>query len=272
MQDRFGVGRALGLTFAIWLKNLVPFTVLALILSAPELVYAVVKLPELSGEFDLGVLLRFSESYERNQLFLALLSMLLVTPPLTYGVVMELKGRRAGIGACIGVGLARLFPVLGVMLLLGIILIAVGIVAGILVLGLGLLGLVVGLVLVGVIYAVYYVAIPAAVLERPGVAGALSRSSALTRGRRGAVFGLLFLVFGVRIVITLVMRSVIIDENAAVANPDLIYGMLKTYYWGALIVGIIFSILAGTLASVTYYLLRSEKEGTSADELAAVFD
>ena len=194
------------------------------------------------------------------------------TPPLTYGVVMELRGRRAGVGACIGVGLARLFPVLGVMLLLGIILIAVGIVAVIMILGLGLFGVVAGLVLVGAIYTVYYVAIPAAVLERPGVAGALSRSSELTRGRRGAVFGLLFLVFGVRIAITLLMRSVIIDEAAALANPDLIYGMLKTYYWGALIVGILSSILAGTLASVTYYLLRLEKEGTSADELAAVFD
>ena len=42
---------------------------------------------------------------------------ILVSSALTYGVVMELQGRRASIGACISTGLVRFFPTLGVAIL-----------------------------------------------------------------------------------------------------------------------------------------------------------
>ena len=47
---------------------------------------------------------------------------------------------------------------------------------------------------------------------------------------------------------------------------------LKTYLYANFVVDLLLGTLGGVVAAVTYYLLRAEKEGTSADELAAVFE
>jgi hypothetical protein len=125
---------------------------------------------------------------------------------------------------------------------------------------------------VGAVLAVYYVTIPSAVMERPGVFGALGRSGALTAGRRGAVFGLLLLVFLAKFGLSKLLEGMLIDMEALMADPDAAISAMRTLMWAQAIADVVFAMFTATIACVTYYLLRSEKEGTSADELASVFD
>jgi hypothetical protein len=110
------------------------------------------------------------------------------------------------------------------------------------------------------------------VMEKPGVFGALGRSGALTSGKRGAIFGLLALVFLAKFGLNKMLEGFIVDQESLMRDPDGIWSAIKNLVWARLVVDLIFSMFMAVLASVTYYLLRSEKEGTSADELASVFD
>ena len=98
----------------------------------------------------------------------------------------QMRGRHATFGDCLGVGLGVLLPILGVALLQG------------LAIGFGFLACFIP----GVILAVmFFVAIPAAVEERPGVVKSLERSAKLTEGFRWHVFGVLLVLGGINWVI-----------------------------------------------------------------------
>jgi hypothetical protein len=119
------------------------------------------------------------------------------------------------------------------------------------------------LVVPGVIIAgMLYVATQCAVLERPGVLGALRRSRELTRGHRVRILGLLCTLgvasWGIRAGVEAMTLSSVEDV------PLYVYCFLAEQ----MILGSIGAVMAG----VAYYFLRAEKEGTSAAELAAVFD
>ena len=60
-----------------------------------------------------------ARAHRFDQVMLAAVFLLnpFISAAVTYGVVMQLQGRRASIGTCIGVGFGRFFPVLGVTLL-----------------------------------------------------------------------------------------------------------------------------------------------------------
>ena len=119
---------------------------------------------------------------------------LLLSATLVYGTISELRGSRAGIGECISRGFGQLFPVVAVGLLVAVTFIGT-------ILLFILPGMVYGLilfvnvpiaVLAGINVAVmFWVAIPAAVVERPGILASLQRSRDLTRDNRWKLFGTL---------------------------------------------------------------------------------
>src|SRR5262245_46341662 len=111
MNEQFRVGRALGLSFSIWFKNFLPFTLLAIILCAPQILFALNEFSSWGGEFDLYRLMKIA-SFENWLTLIGIGCGILVTSTLTYGVVMELKGQHAGMGACVVVGLKRFLPVI----------------------------------------------------------------------------------------------------------------------------------------------------------------
>jgi hypothetical protein len=190
---------------------------------------------------------------------------LLLSATLTFGVVSELRGQHAPIGQAVTVGLKRFFPVLGVTLLIGAIIIGPAILLGFMAPILLILWIVPALMM----YCMYYVAVGASVIEKPGIAGALARSRDLTAGRRGGIFGMLLLLGLIGWGLDKVLQSVFIEETADLAAA--IDGF-KSYLYANFVVDLLLGTLGGVVAAVTYYLLRSEKEGTSADELAAVFE
>jgi len=171
----------------------------------------------------------------------------LVATTLFTGMVVELvadvqDGKR---DATVGQLLGAVRPVVGSLIL-------VGIVAGIAI-GIGLILIIVpGLILI-TIWAVFA---PVIVLEHPPGLGALGRSRELVRGNGWQVFGVIFvLVFGVEIV------SLLIEGIAASAG----FGV-------GIVVRVIVQILAAPLAalaaSVLYFELRDPATVTPAEPLA----
>ena len=142
---------------------------------------------------------RYDVSHVRRQRLPYLLN-ILVSAALTYGVVMELQGKRASIGACVSTGLVRFFPALGVGLLT-----ILAVVGGCLL-----------LVIPGIMVAcALYIAMPISVIEKPGVMGALRRSRELTTGYKAQIFGLMFLLGLMAFGATLIMGVAFLPSATA---------------------------------------------------------
>jgi len=123
----------------------------------------------------------------------------------------------------------------------------------------------VGLILVIIpgliLYAMWFVAVPACVIERLGPWTSLRRSRQLTKGHRSKLFGLALLL-----IIPSVGAGFLINFGlAAVADPTaaVIVRLIWNAIWGA---------FAALVIVVTYHDLRVAKEGTDIDRVAAVFD
>ena len=158
----------------------------------------------------------------------------------------QMRGRPFAVGESLQKGLGRFLPVLGTAICVGL---GVGFAS--------LLLIVPGLILA----AMWYVAIPACVLEGAGPFAALSRSSELTKGSRWKVVGVALLIF------------LIIAIPAAVVQGVLGY----TLGWTGVAVGSYLARVVGgafgaIVAAVLYHDLRVAREGIDTDRIAAVFD
>jgi hypothetical protein len=242
----FTIGNAIDRGFRVWARNLVPFTLLTVVVYAPLIV---------------GAYLLTHRDVERSTLRLygpvsaLVVSVLniLLSAVLTYGVVMELRGARASLVACIAVGLRRFIPALGVALLTMLA------VAG------GTLLLIVPGVIVG---CMLYVAVPASIVEKPGVLGALRRSRELTDGRKVDIFALTLLVGLLPGLLATVARFWLLglDDSRASASAWIDYIHVQT----GLTVAV--GAFGAVFPAVSYFLLRQDREGASLDELVRVFD
>lgn len=243
----FRIGATIRIGFSIWLRNIVPFTFLTAIVYSPLVVW-VVSLA--SGPLDPRQVALFGAMSAGVVMLLGIM----LTGALTYGVVMELRGERASLLSCVGVGLRRFFPVLGVSLL-SILAIAGG----------TLLLIVPGLILT----CMLYVSVPASIVERPGVFGALRRSRALTAGNRWAIFGLFILIAIANAVLAVVVQRVFLEGGVIDRTP---VERLPAYLYAELARILLTAPLASVFPAVAYFLLREEREGVSAAQLARVFE
>jgi len=172
---------------------------------------------------------------------------ILVGTTLYTGMVVELvadvqDGRR---DATVGQLLQAATPVLGQLILVGI-LAGIGITIGF------ILIIVPGLILL----TIWSVAAPVVVLERPGAMKALGRSRELVRGNGWAVFGvILVLVIGVGIV------AAIIDAIGGAAGTGV--GIVVR-----VIVGVLTAPLPALAEAVLYFELGGSRGGAVAEALA----
>jgi hypothetical protein len=279
----FRIGGVMSQTFSTLMNNLVTFLVISLIVTV--LMYVVIFVvgmvvfgaammgssgmdPASAGMMGLmslgfgailGLIVIFVLMMAVNQLGVA---------AITYGTVQYLRDRKAGIGECLSRGLSVVGPVLGVAIL-GWLIVAVA--AGIAYYILSFVHEILGALAVAVIavagFIVLWVAVPVAVIERPGIVASLQRSVALTAGYRWHVLGVLLLL----IVITIVVG---IAVGIVVAIISLISSGLGGVISFLLNIGfsLVITALAATLAAVGYYHLRVAKEGVDIGAIAKVFD
>lgn len=252
----FSVGDVLGKGFATYFKNLPAFLVMAVIVYSPMLLYGAIA----KGPLDVSSV---EEWQTQAFVFLAVMILggmvlsLVMSAAVTYAVVEELNGRHAPIGKSIAVGLRRMLPAL-----------AVGILSG-LCIALGTVLLIIpGLI----VMCMLYVAVPASVVESPGIGGALSRSAFLTKGHRWGIFGIIIIVGILSAAINFVLESALVDKTSIgdteVINP----GDWKTYVFVNIGVQIVIGALGAVIAATAYVSLRNDKDGVGVGELARVFD
>lgn len=243
MSGELRVGEALARGFGVWFKNLPAFTVLAALVYSPVIIYTAITL---GGELSEETLTRWGLVTTAVQIPLGLI----VTGAVLFGTVEQLRGRHVGIGESVGVGLKRLLPVLGV-----------GLLGALCVLGGTLLLIIPGII----VTCMLYVAVPAAVVERPGIGGALRRSRELTADNRLAIFGILLVMGALNWVVSKVFESVLLGDEASV-------GDVKAFLWVTVGVSLLFAALSAVVNGVVYHDLRQAKEGVATEDLARVFE
>ena len=245
-QERFRAGVVFGQSFSILCRNIVPFGLLYLAVNAPSSLYALALAGKPDADADPGVrVLNLAEG------FLGLIAAAAVT----YATVQELRGRRVSFGEFFGRGLAQGGAAIRVALLSGILLILAFI----------------ALVVPGVIlYVMWWVAIPVAVIERPGAMASLRRSAALTAGNRWRVFGLILSFTLAVVVVGALLGGLAAGLAFAVGADEVRIDQVSTLA-GWLLAALLMAAQA-VLTAVSYYHLRVAKEGVGIDEIAAVFD
>jgi hypothetical protein len=165
---------------------------------------------------------------------------------IVFGAFQDMRGRQAGVGDCLRVGLERAVPVVGLAILasLGI--------------GVGLLTLIIP----GLILAVMWiVTAPACVVERLGPIQSIGRSTELTRGHRWKIAGAWLLIYLVAFSVETIMSSI----SSEIGGPI-------TAFMGSLLWSAIWGAFYAIFVAVMYNDLRVAREGVDIDQIASVFD
>ena len=240
----FRVGQVITRTLSVLFRNIVPFGLLAVVITSPSYLYGIFIDPQVVlGQQP------FTLAYAIILIVQVLFGYLLMAT-VVYGTVAELRGNHATIGECIGRGLPLLFPVFGVAIVVSFII------------GIGLLLLVVP----GIIAMIYlWVAIPVAVVERPGVFDCLPRSSALTKGNRWKIFGLALTMIAIYLGMSVIVGVALFSMLGTAAETT----VLLVVQWA---VAAFISLLWSVMIAVSYHDLRVALEGVETDEIAAVFE
>ncbi len=243
-QPPFSAGTVISRSVSVWAENVVAFSAVLLVLHTPNLVLSLLAGP---GPGALSPT-TFALLNGVNGILSGLVSFV-GTGALTYGVLQSLRGTRVGAGGLLGFGFRKLWPVL-----------VVSFGAGIRIFLWSLLFLVPGILAA----CRYFVAVAAEVAEpQLGPGEAISRSSTLTKGHRGAIFVTMF-VFWIVSVATGVLVGVV-GLRAGVIP----FSLATALTW---LVTTIVGGLWATACGVAYHDLRVEKEGADTAQLAAVFE
>ncbi|WP_339861347.1 hypothetical protein [Paremcibacter congregatus] len=242
LTREFSVGRVLANSFSTLNSNLPSFGLLALILMIPNAYFIIAPLggsPVTLGDIS-NPLAIAGVTMVLQVVFGSLLSAMLI-----YGTFESMKGHKVNIGDLISKGLAVVFPVVGLAIIIGFI-IALGMIL---------------LIVPGVILAImFYVAIPVRVVEGRNIGDCLSRSEKLTKGHRWSIFGLLVLV----VIISTLINAVAGGLMAIIGNLPLMGTILY-------IVSAYITAFGSVISAMVYYELRAAKEGVDIDELSQVF-
>ena len=244
---RFEIGKVISTSIAVFGRNLVPMSVIAVVIGIP---YILVNLWTL-GSVDPA------EIEQTGQLpngfwgmvavgtVIYLLTYMLTQSAIIFATLQDLRGQKARFGDCLARGLAVL-PQVVVAALLATIAVMIGM----------MLLLVPGIILM----LMWWVFVPAVVVEGAGITGCFGRSRELTRGHRWGILGLLLIVFVVEWVISFVLGllgALLGQTGAEIVN---------------LLVVLVLSAFASVMVAVGYYYLRAEKEGIVVDDIAKIFD
>ena len=261
---KFRVGAALSKTFSVLFRNIVPFGILALIFNVPLLLLSQFGTGSGTEGVGMGLL---------PQAVIGLATILLsflLSATLVYGTILELRGGRAGIVECMTRGFGLLLPVIGVGILVSLaiaVAVFVSIVPGLFFNAILVVAAPLGMIAAGVVAVMFSVAIPAAVVERPGVMASLTRSRELTKGNRWRVFGLFVLLVIINFVITGAMSLVfgvsMLTAGAEASTLLIIVNLLAQAFMSALF---------AVTTAVIYHDLRIAKEGVNVEQIAAVFE
>jgi hypothetical protein len=268
VTQKLRVGETLSQSFRIFSRNFIPFLILAAVAFSPIYLfgdYLTHRYQQTNPAAAMGMTALVGWA-------ILLLCIPLTTAMITYGVFQEMRGRNLSLGSCLSVGLSSLFSVLLVAILqfvfiLGTVIVTVfpiSILVTMAVAGGGRSSAGCGVILLALYVPVvvfpimlwlrFFVAVPAAVEERPGALGSLRRSAFLTDGQRWPIFGIVLVVGLCNLAIQLGAARV------PTAGPFLVP-----------LASLVTTALLATTCAVVYYRLRSFHESIDVDQIASVF-
>jgi len=240
--QEFRVGRVLARAWTVYMRNFVAFSAVSLVLLSPLLVIEMLWVTDVSADGDTDFISLVDIMY-------ALLNVLLtqlVTATLVYGTIQEMRHQTTSTGEALTRGIQLALPVVGVALIVGILV--------------GLASLL--LIVPGIILSVmYWVAIPVAVVERPGVFASLKRSVFLTKGYRWRIFGVMALLWLI-LILVIIGIGLILELSEAV----------QTYAFVNFVTTVVMTVIFAVVSAVGYHDLRLLKDGVDVETIAAVFD
>ncbi len=241
MEKTFTVGNIFSRSFDVFGKNFAYMLIIALLAT----------LPTVLSELNAG-----NPSVQLLITPLAYLVGFMLEGVVAFGVFQHLTGQRMALGPSFAVALRRL----GFLVLVSVI--------TLLLIGFGMILLIVPGVIVSL---VLWVAVPVTVVERGSVDHALRRSAELTKGNRGTIFGISFLMG----LLTMVSAGIQFVTGRMTLSMGLIPGSLAAAlaHWPVFILttGLV-AALSSVVVTVGYYALRSEVDGVATEDLAAVFE
>ncbi len=253
-RARLDFGAVLSRTFGAYKANFVSFTLLMLLVLSPVVLWGLGVAFRFLGESASLDMADAMSSFGRWEILLSLFLQPVGTAAIVYGTFQYLKnGRSAPVGMCLKVGLARLLPVIGTGLLVG----------------LAVLGGFLLLIIPGMIAAVALsVALPAAVVDRKGPFEALRYSAELTKGYRWPVFGVWFFLGLITNVLNHIVSRVTLDG----ASGSGMGTALAVFILLSLLITIMGGALQAAAASIIFRDLKVIKESVDTDELVRVFE
>lgn len=246
-MEQFKVFRAIGLSFKAWFANFIPFTLLAGILYSPAL-YKAFTMPSVTS---LDSLENWSKQFQYVVWMLVGFSTLLA-PMLTYRVIQYMNNSKSSFIDSIKYGFRGFIPAI---ILAGVTTLVQQVPFG------GIIGT--------IITCYWFVAAPAAVVEKLNPVAAFTRSNQLTAGRRGGIFGLCLLL---SLVLIAVMFAYIGPMLTGHVNADEAAKTLDHFIILMVILITVYQLFIGVVQAVSYSLLRADKDGVSNEELAKVFE
>lgn len=246
-EDGFRVGRVLGRSFGVLGRHFIQFLLVTIVPIAP-LAYVMgfevaslvgVKNPDPAVGVRVGLLFIAAIAFWG-------LAMMIAQAIVLYGTFQDMRGKPARFGEALVKGFARFFPIIG-LAICTLLAVAAGFVL---------------LIIPGIMFAVmFYVALPACVVERLGPIASMKRSIALTKGHRWKIFGILILIG---------LLSGI--GGAVIATILTIVGGAKAMLIGRFLWQVIMGAFGAVVVAVIYHDLRAAREGIDVERMAAVFD
>jgi hypothetical protein len=161
-------------------------------------------------------------------------------------VIDDMRGRPVEMSKALRVALRRFFPALG---------------ATIAVVGLAILGFALLIVPAAIVVSMFFIVVPACVVEGLGPVQSMRRSAELTRGSRWRIFALWFAVLVVEIFVQMELDQAIrpFGNFVLILVPQVLWDMVVGAF-------------AAVATAVAYRDLCVAKGGLDTDQVATVFD
>jgi hypothetical protein len=247
----FRIGRVFSRAWSVFSRNFVTFMMVIGIANLPSLL---ITQPALGTPA--------SPTANLNLTFFLILLLIVVLSTfgqamVLYGAFQDMRGRPVSLADCFKVALRRLFPIIGLAIIM------------IVALGFSVILLVFPAVMLAMMW---FVATPVCVVEQLGPFRSMGRSRELTKGHRWRLFGLVLLILipavivGAIVGVALVIfgASGFLTLNAVLASSlGKLIGLVWKAAWGAFLAVVI---------AMTYHDLRVAKEGLTTEQIAAVFE
>lgn len=226
------IGGIIGRTFETLMKNPTVFFGLVFSVMIPPVVLGALIPPESPFSFIIN--------------FVEVVLAFIVQGSIAYAVYQVMRGGAVNIADAVSRGTAALLP-----LVLTSFLATLGMTAGL------MLFIIPGLVLM----CVWFVAIPACVVEKTGPIASLRRSSFLTRGFRWRIFALVLLTSILILALVSAATLLLLSLTGNHVIAMLVGG----------VIGMVPQAFASVLYAIVYYDLRVIKEGVSLENLTSAF-